>query len=86
MLVEMAIDNKVVQVEPFDRNQKYFSKILILFSLVVIGLVILNFLEILKLSEIGTNILLLLSGIWLLKVGIEEGFYKKRKGILKKYI
>lgn len=75
----------LVQKEPKEK-QRFFPKLLILFGLVAIVLAVVNFFNLLVIPELVINTALLLAGVWMLKISIERGFYKKRKEIFKKYI
>ena len=90
MLVKMAkekIKPEIKKVEiPEEEKQRFFPKLLILFGLVLTAWALNGFFNWLAIPELATNIVLLLAGLWVLKVGIAKGFYRKRKEGLKKYI
>ncbi|MBR9683639.1 hypothetical protein GOV03_03810 [Candidatus Woesearchaeota archaeon] len=67
-------------------GKKFFPKLMILFSLLLIVGVVLSFFNVFSFSKLVMEIGLLLAGLWLLKLGIGKGFYGKRKEIIKKYI
>lgn len=69
-----------------EEKKKFFPKLTILFSLAVITAAVISLFNVFPLPKLGADIILLLAGLWLLKVGIEKGFYGKRKEVLKKYI
>mgnify|MGYP000162096650 CR=1 FL=1 len=74
--------------EPAEVPEKdsFFPKILLIFSILLITLAIVNFFNLFVLPELVANIALLLAGLWMLKLGVGMGVYKKRTGKLKKYL
>ena len=78
---------KPIKIEkPKVEKKSYFPKLLMLFGLLVMAWALNGFFGWYPVPELATNIILLLSGWWMLKKGIASGFYKKRKEIFKKYI
>ena len=82
MLVEMAKEKS----EKEEPKESFFPRLLLAFSIVLITLAIVNLFNFFYISSFVTNLVLLLSGLWMLKVGISVGVYKKRTGAIKKYI
>ena len=64
----------------------YFPKILMLFGLIVFVIAIIDYFNFYNLPKIVVDIILLISGLWLFKLGLARGFYKKRKEVLKRYL
>ena len=65
---------------------KYFSRSLLLLSILLVLLGLNNFLDFLTVPEIVTDVALLVAGIWVLIAVLQRGFYKRRKEVLKRYI
>ncbi len=79
--------NKVVR--PIVRKEKshpIFPKGLILFSLVMIGVAIADYLNYYSIPREALDGLLLVAGLWMLKIGIAIGFYNKHHEIIKRYV
>lgn len=72
--------------KPKEEKETFFPKLLILFSLVVIAAAVIDYFKFYQMPKPALDIILLLAGLWMLKVGVEKGFYRKRKEIFKKYI
>ena len=64
----------------------YFPKILLLFGIIVIFVGIVDLWDRYDIPREVLDVLLILAGLWLFKKGIEHGFRRRRKEILKKYI
>ena len=75
-----------IKVEKPEKKPSFFPKLTILFGFVLIAIAALGFFGVFQFSKLAIEIILLLAGLWLLKLGLERGLYKKRKEILKKYI
>jgi uncharacterized membrane protein YcjF (UPF0283 family) len=75
-----------VKQEKSEEKKKFFPKLTILFSLAVIAAAVLSSFNVFQFPKSVINIVLLLAGLWLLKLGIGKGVYGKRKEVLKKYI
>jgi hypothetical protein len=69
-----------------EEKKKFFPKLTILFSLILIVAAVLSFFGIFQFPKLAIEIILLLAGLWMLKLGIGKGFYGRRKEILKRYI
>lgn len=80
------VHNVEVPITKKEKGPGFFPRLLILFSLISIILGVNNFLGWFSVPEQVTDAVLLIAGIWMLKVSFEKGFYKRRKEILKKYI
>jgi len=63
-----------------------FPKLKIGFSVIVTAAAITDLLGLYDLSKLVIDILLLLTGLWLLKSAISSGFSKSHREILKRYI
>ena len=72
--------------KPSVEKASYFPKILMLFGIFLIAVAVVRYLNFYQIPDIAVDILFLLAGIWMLKLGVEKGFYMRRKNILKKYI
>ena len=91
MLVKMAKKKqpkkkKKVPQTPKKEKHSYFPKFLIVFSLIVIVLALNNFFEWYVLPDYVVSVILLISGLWMFKIGLGKGMYNKRHEIIKKYI
>ncbi len=69
-----------------EKKQSFFPKLLIVFSFLFILIAVNSYFNFYKLPKIVADAALLLAGLWLFKISIEKGFYKRRKEILKRYI
>ncbi len=80
--------SKKLEAEPIHMPERYsyFSSLMIIFSLILIVVGIVNWLSLAIIPSIVSNVLLILSGLWILKTSIEKGFSKQHKEILKRYI
>ncbi len=76
---------EIPKVKP-EEKKKFFPKLTILLSLVIIAAAVLSLFNIFQFPKLVIDIVLLLIGLWLLKLGIGKGFYGRRKEIIKKYI
>lgn len=63
-----------------------FPKLKIGFSIVIFVLAIVDLLGLSGISRLVLDILLLVSGLWLLESGISSGFNRSHREILKRYI
>ena len=52
----------------------------------MIAVALIDYFKYYKIPEWGVDALLLIAGVWMLTLGMEHGYYKKRKEILKRYI
>ncbi len=92
MLVRMAKEKKQPEVKPKvevpakEPKKHYFNRKQILFSAILIAVGIIDVLEIYNLPRLVFDSLIILAGLWLLKLGVGSGYYKKRKEVFKKYI
>ena len=79
---------KKVEIPQTHKKEKhsYFPKFLIVFSLIVIALALNNFFKWYVLPDSVVSVILLISGLWMFKIGLGKGMYKKRHEIIKKYI
>ncbi len=75
-----------VEAKPKEHKKHYFPKIFFVFGILLILIAINDYFNWLTIPSLTHTILILLSGIWFIKIGISKGFYKKRKEIFKKYI
>lgn len=75
-----------VKAEKPKEKSHFFPKLLMGFGLVLVVLAVLSFLGIYSLPKLVLDIILLLAGLWILKLSLERGFYRRRKEVLKKYI
>jgi len=84
MLDKMA---KEIKVEPpKERKNSFFPRFMLLYGLVITILAVVSLIKLVDFQKIVFEILLIVGGLWLIKVGFERGFYRRRKEILKKYI
>jgi hypothetical protein len=67
-------------------THSYFPKFLILFSLIVIAFALNHFFKLYTLPDYVVSIVLFLSGLWMFKIGLEKGMYRRRKEVVKKYL
>ena len=79
-------ENPKIKPEQPKEKGKFFPKLTILFGLFLIAVAGLSFFNIFSFPPLVTEIVWILAGLWLLKLGIEKGFYGRRKEVLKKYI
>jgi len=80
---------KPVKIEkPKVEKKSYFPKLLMIFSIVLIVVAVNDYFRwlVFPMMELWVDILLLLAGLWMLRISIATGFSKKRKEIFKKYI
>ena len=68
------------------KKESYFPKLMIAGSILFIVVGGVNLIGLYGIHSLVTNILLILAGIWLLVAGINKGFSKSHREILKKYI
>ena len=68
------------------KKNGYFPKFLFAFGLILVAVSVAHYFKWLVIQDFVLDILLLLAGLKILKIGIQEGSYKKRKEVLKKYI
>ena len=93
MLIKMAKEKqpkpkKKVEVPQTHKEEKhsYFPRLLIVYSLIVIVIALNHFFNWYSFPSYVTTVILLISGLWMLKIGVAKGFYGRRKEIFKKYI
>ena len=68
------------------KGKTYFPKLLILYGLICTAAPLIEYFNLYKFPELTIEILLLLAGLWMFKMGVKQGFSKKRKERLMKYI
>jgi hypothetical protein len=71
---------------PHVEKAHYFPKFLMLFSLFLIAVAVINYFNFYQIPSWITDVVLLLAGLWMFKVGLEKGYSKRRREIVKKYI
>jgi hypothetical protein len=90
MLVKMAdkVEKPKVKKNEVPKQEKpsYFPKFLIVFSLILIALALNHFFKWYVLPDYVITVILLLSGLWMFKIGLERGMYRRRKEVVKKYL
>ncbi len=69
-----------------EKKPSFFPKLLMVFSLLLIVVAVVDYLDFYQIPKLAIDIIILFAGLWILKISIEKGFYKKRKEIFKKYI
>jgi hypothetical protein len=69
-----------------EKKPSFFPKPLIVFSLLLIVVAVVDYIDFYKIPRLAIDIIILFAGLWMLKMGVAGGFYKKRKEIFKKYI
>ena len=77
-------DKKTVEVP--DKKPSYFPKLMIVGSLLLIIVAVVNVTGLYGVPSFIIDILLIFAGAWLLITGINKGFNKSHREILKKYI
>ncbi|MBI2665646.1 hypothetical protein HYX12_03435 [Candidatus Woesearchaeota archaeon] len=68
------------------KKPSYFPKLRILFGLVIMVAALNEYYQWYPLPENTLEILLFIAGLWLVKLGIEWGFFQRRSHMFKKYI
>lgn len=69
-----------------EKKPHFFPKLSLLFSLIIMAVAVIDYFNFYQIPKLAIDLILLVAGLWLLKVSIAKGFYKRRKEILKKYI
>ncbi len=64
----------------------YLPKLVLLFGVLLIAAAVIDYFKYFIIDERIIDLLLLLAGLWLIKIAFEHGLYKRRKELLKKYI
>jgi|ETNmetMinimDraft_12_1059888.scaffolds.fasta_scaffold707525_1 hypothetical protein len=82
----MAKEKKEKPVPEIPKKHSYFPKFLFVFGVLLVVVAIAHYFKWLIVPELLLDILLLLAGLKIIKIGLETGFYKKRKETLKKYL
>ncbi len=67
-------------------KKHYFPKLILIFGILATALSIVSYFKYLVIPRIYLEIVILLAGLWFVKIGIQKGFYAKRKEIFKKFI
>lgn len=64
----------------------YLPKLVLLFGVLLIAAAVIDYFKYFIIDARIIDLLLLLAGLWLIKIAFEHGLYKRRKELLKKYI
>jgi hypothetical protein len=83
---KINISKKEKPVVEKKEKQHNFPKLLIFYGFILIAVSVVNYFNFFIISEICLNVLFLIAGLWMMKLGVAKGFYHKRKEIFKKYI
>ncbi|MBU0460183.1 MAG: hypothetical protein KKH52_02810 [Nanoarchaeota archaeon] len=84
--VKVETPKKVKPEIKIPEKHHYFPKLLFLFGLILVVYTLLNFFNLFSLNQRIVDLAILLAGLWMMKLAIAKGLYKKRKEIFKKYI
>jgi hypothetical protein len=71
---------------PPSSHKSYFPKFMMFFGIALVAVAVLDYLNFFSLPKLAVDIIILISGLWIFKLGIANGIYKKRKEVLKRYI
>ena len=64
----------------------YLPKLVLLFGVLLMVIAVVDYYKYFIIDARIIDLLLLLAGLWLIKIAFEHGLYKRRKELLKKYI
>jgi len=71
---------------PKTEKHSYFPKPHIVFSIIVIASALNHFFKWYVLPDYVISAVLLISGLWMLILGLGKGVYRKRKEVVKRYL
>jgi hypothetical protein len=88
---KLSLGEKVKGVKPEIRIDKpakehNFPKLLMFFGIIIAIIAVVDYLALLDFPRLVIDIILFFAGLWLFKLGLAKGLYKKRKEVLKRYI
>lgn len=89
MSVRMAKEKPIRAEAPVVHKEvkpQFFPRLLFLFSIALIIIAVVNYLQFYTLPMKVLEGLLLVAGIWMFMLALEKGWYERRKHILKRYI
>ena len=75
-----------VRAVPVQTKVHFFPSLTLLFALVLIAVAVIDYFKIYSIPLLVMDVVLLLAGLKLLYWGVEKGYAKRRKELLKKYI
>lgn len=86
--MEKKEEKKTISIKPIEirKNRSTFPKLKIGFSIIITALAVADITGLYGISRLLLDILLLISGLWLLESSIISGFNKSHREILKRYI
>ncbi|HLC88772.1 MAG TPA: hypothetical protein VJG49_01925 [Candidatus Nanoarchaeia archaeon] len=64
----------------------YLPKLALLFGALLIAVAIIDYFKYFILDGRIIDLLLAIAGLWMIIIAFEQGFYKRRKELLKRYI
>ena len=89
-MTEKKLPKADVKVKPEvkgkEHHKSYFPRLFMMFGIFLIIISAMSYLSYFKIQKMLMELIMLVAGLWVLKVGLDKGFYKKRKELLKKYI
>lgn len=78
---------KEVKVTPkVESKPHYFPKFLFLFGLFLVALAVIDYFKYFTIDGRIIDVILLFSGLWILKMALGKGSYARRKAVLMKYL
>tara|TARA_Y100000310_G_scaffold221415_1_gene222987 strand:+ start:3208 stop:3480 length:273 start_codon:yes stop_codon:yes gene_type:complete len=78
---------KEVKVTPkAESKPHYFPKLLFFFGVLLIALAIVDYLKYFVIPGLVIDVVLLIAGLWILKIALGKGSYNRRKAVLMKYL
>ena len=78
---------KEVKVAPKTKNKPhYFPKLLFLFGVILVGLAVVDYFKYLMINSRIIDAILVLAGLWMIKIALSKGSYNRRKAVLMKYL